>query len=150
MYEIDFRSRYLRMDTATSDSKIFIHYQTAKTAIAQVLDNILKYALTNSVIKVSFEKRLIDSIRYIAIVFDMTSLAIRKNEIKVLLQRGERSPFAKKLPHVNGEGQGLYIIQKMLALNDGFLEIDTDEKIFKHKGIPYTHNQFRLFFREAI
>jgi hypothetical protein len=82
-------------------------------------------------------------------VFSMKSLMIRKSETSLFLQRDQRSMYAKALK-ISGEGQGLFIAQKMLQLNDGFLKIETDDKPIKKQGRLYTNNTFRLYFREAI
>ena len=149
MYESDFLSHYLKVETGQSDSKVYIHFETAKTAIAQILDNTLKYALKNSTISVDFEKTTVDGNAYVVIVFSMKSLMIRKSETSLFLQRDQRSMYAKALK-IPGEGQGLFIAQKMLQLNDGFLKIETDDKPIKKQGRLYTNNTFRLYFREAI
>ena len=148
MYEADFQSHHLKVQTGQCDSKVYIHFETAKTAIAQILDNTLKYARKNSIVNVTFEKKTIEGISYIAIVFNMESLAIRKSEISLFCQIGQRGIFAQKA-EIDGKGLGLYIIQKMLNLNDGFLEIDTNDTPKKHNGLSYTNNTFRLYFKEA-
>lgn len=148
MYETDFQNKYLKVKSGFSDSKIYIHFETAKTAIAQILDNTLKYARKNSIVNVTFEKKTIEGISYIAIVFNMESIAIRKSEISLFCQIGQRGIFAQKA-EIDGNGLGLYITQKMLNLNDGFLEIDTNDTPKKHNGRSYTNNTFRLYFKEA-
>ena len=149
MYERDFADKHLHVKTGECDDKILIHFPTAKTAIAQILDNTIKYAKPNSKIDVAFSKETIDGCPYIALIFNMLSLAIEKNEISILMQQGKRSPHALRA-QIPGSGQGLFVAKKMVELNGGIFSITTDDKIQKHQGIPYTKNTFKLYFKEFL
>lgn len=148
MYERDFLDKRIYINTGKCDDRIFINYLTAKTAIAQILDNTLKYAKPNSSVDVTFSSQTIDDVPYIAMTFKMTSLAIRRNEIPILIQQGQRSPYANKA-QIPGSGKGLFIVKRMMELNDGFFSIETDDNVQKHKGIPYTNNTFTLYFKKC-
>ncbi len=149
MYERDFLDNRIYINTGKCDDKIFINYSTAKTAIAQILDNTLKYAKPNSVVDVTFSNQTIGDAPYIALTFNMKSLAIRRNEIPILIQQDQRSPYAKKA-QIPGSGQGLFIVRRMMELNDGFFSIETDDKVQKYKGLPYTNNTFTLCFKKYL
>ena len=149
MYERDFAEKRLHIKTGECDDKILIHFPTVKTAIAQILDNTIKYAKPNSGIEVAFSKETIDGCSYVAVIFKMLSLAIRRNEISILMQQGKRSPHAVRA-QIPGKGQGLFVAKKMIELNGGIFSITTDDKIQKHQGIPYTKNTFKLYFKEFL
>ena len=119
-----------------------VDYDTIVASLVHLLDNTIKYILPESRLDVSFEKTS-DSI---TLVLDMVSLRIHEDEIDKIFYEG----FSGKEPQkVNrqGEGRGLYLVERLLALSDSVLKIDPDVNKQRREyrmGGNFENNVFRL------
>ena len=144
LLEQEFRTRRLRVKIGTSNEYCFLNYATARTAIAQLFDNCLKYCKPDTAIEVTFGLVLPD---FLEMRFEMTSLAFdnrRKGELTV---PGFRGQHAQELGY-EGKGVGMGIIQRMMELNKGYFMFDCyEDSLFLSDSVPYCTNRFVLGFR---
>lgn len=148
MYEEEFHKRNIYFTPASSYEYIYTHFMLGKTIIAQLFDNMLKYVLEGSSINVHFLSSVIDGISYHGISFEMQSTPFEESEIPLLTTSGYRGKYVDK-ENTHGQGQGLYIINRLLELLHGRLCITTDGRItFDSKAdCSYSTNTFIIYFR---
>ena len=142
--EQDFKEKNIYLSIAKSYQEVCINWATARTALAQLFDNCLKYCKPNSRIDVSFDKGVNG---YIDATFHMTSLFFSNEEAPNLTLPGIRGSLVGAVDK-KGRGIGMSIIQRMMDLNYGYLKYQSlDSTKYHSDGIPYSSNTFVLGFR---
>ena len=121
---------------------VYVDYEMIAASFVHLLDNITKYVLPKSSIRFSFE----ETPEVIVLLMDMVSLRISDDEIDKIFDEGFSGEEAKKI-HRQGEGRGLYLVKRLLELNNSVLEIDNDVDKTRQTtrlGVNFQNNIFRL------
>jgi len=141
LYEQDFKDKNIKVNFGDgSELKVFVDYNTIKTAFVQIFDNAVKYCAENTEINISFN----NSDDFLDIIFEMNSLCISDDEMDKIFLHGERGIFAEKYDY-KGEGIGMGVVKKMLDLNNGkiFIERNGNACNLKNKNDhPICNNRF--------
>ena len=120
---------------------LYVDIATARSAISQILSNALKHCKPESVVKVKFAVK--DG--FTDLMFEMISRYfdnIEKHNFTLNKYRGLNSEG------LEGQGIGLYAAQRMMMLNTGALEINSNENTrFESQGVIYSENEFLLKFK---
>lgn len=146
LYEQEFKKNGILVQAENSWDEIWVHWTTARTAVAQLFDNCLKYCSPKEPMSVKFRKREANGHQFLDMVFEMTSVYFTNREAPGLLSPGVRGSYSDKV-RGRGKGLGLGIIQRMMELNNGSFHFKSDEQThFVEEGVPYSHNEFVLSF----
>jgi len=141
LYDAEFNKNHIRVIIGLSHQKCCVNFESIKTVLGQLFENALKYAEPNTDIHISFPDE--DS-GLISIEMKMQSLAFKNAEKACLLKIGGRGVEADKNAF-EGKGIGLGMVQRLVNLNYGSIEIYSDEASSREiDGIPYSNNIFRL------
>jgi signal transduction histidine kinase len=142
----DFTDKEIYVEVEDCDVEVMLNYESFLVAIYQLFDNATKYALNNSNIKVSF---FYDSNDF-CLAINMTSLKIESDELDKLTIEGFCGRQAKKIKK-NGKGIGMYVVKKVLSLNNARLEIlPQHTESITIKGVEYGSNRFIIKFPKQL
>lgn len=124
--------------------KIKFDFETIRVALYHLLDNAAKYILPNSQLRIGF----IQSQNLFTVVMDMWSMEIKIDELSLLDIEGYSGSWATKTGKA-GDGLGIPIVKKILALNNAELKINPNiqRQTKKLDGVTYANNGFELIFR---
>ncbi len=130
------------VDIAESDLKVQIDYECAFVALYHLFDNAAKYVCRGTNLDIS-----IASIPGGALIsFSMCSLAIAESELDQLALEGFSGTLPRRL-ELNGDGVGLSLVQRVMDLHGGSLQIRTDPQTkFLKDDAEYQRNTFVLTF----
>ena len=124
------------------NERVVVDYDTIAASLVHLLDNTTKYILPRSQLHISFETTS-DSV---SLVLNMVSLRIHTNEIGKIFQEGFSGDEPKKIGR-QGEGRGLYLVDRLLALSNSALKIEPDvdrQRRVNQIGVDFENNVFRL------
>src|SRR5271163_982410 len=97
-----------RLLTSKSMSVVFSH----------MFDNTTKYIAPRTKLHIGFKS----SAQTLDIIFEMTSLKIKPDEIDRIFEETESGEYAKKIGK-SGNGIGMHVAKRLLDLNKGAIEI---------------------------
>ena len=86
-----------------------------------------------------------------SLVLDMVSLRIGPNEVQKIFDEGFSGDEPRKINR-QGEGRGLYLVERLLRLSDSALKIERDasrDKRVTKVGVDFENNVFRLSMPRA-
>lgn len=145
IFEQDFKEKGTNFNVNETREKVYINFNTIKTAIIQILDNSIKYVKPKENITVSCER--IDNM--IHVHFDMTSIFIDDGDMCKLTLPEYRGSYAQQCVK-KGSGFGLYIAKKLINLNNGDLIIEKlSPTIIECDDIKYSMNRFTIVLPAA-
>jgi signal transduction histidine kinase len=104
-------------DDFAENNKIKLDYKTINTVFYNLFDNAFKYTKPYSKIKFNF---LLHEKKSFEIVIGMESLRIERDELERVFELGFRGRNAKQ---TDGSGVGMYVIKKILELNNCNIKI---------------------------
>lgn len=124
------------------DAKISVDYDSVCVVFSHLLNNIEKYVLPKTTLHVSVE--LLGN--KVNLTLDMTSLEMSDNDIENIFEDGYSGELPIKLT-IGGSGIGMYIVKRLLTINNADIEVkrDNTEKRTKH-GVNYCNNKFIISF----
>jgi signal transduction histidine kinase len=128
--------------------EVIADYETFTVALTHIIDNISKYAMPKSEVRIYFE----EVGAAVNIHFAMTSLKINDSEIEEIFEEGNSGYYSTKLG-LKGNGIGMFIIKQFVRLNNGeFIALNnvSPENAKQHLGIPYEENLFTLSIPKAL
>lgn len=118
--------------------RIIIDYKTISVALSHIFDNATKYIMPHTEFKVIFE----NTNENIIIKFDMISLEVKDDEIAEIFKENVSGKCAKE-NELAGDGIGMYMIKKLIKLNNGsvsfYKNVDISKKTSYNK-LPYENN----------
>lgn len=143
-YDLVQNGNFLNIES--SNMKIPFDYESVSAALAHIVDNTCKYIAPKTNLNVIFSESNIENI----ISFEMISMKIDDDEIDKIFFEGYsgRTPVENQL---NGKGVGLYMVKRLLTLNDASIEINiksNGREAFEHNGVEYQQNTFDIKFRK--
>ena len=138
-YLIDFWDKRIKINFGECYDKVLIDYELINLAMGHFWNNATKYASPSSDILISFSSNWRD----IIVSITMRSLAIRPEEIDLILKMGESGYYAKKAG-LDGSGLGMYYIQECITRSNCTFEITPG-----NNKENYTTNTFRFSFPKA-
>ena len=142
IYWIDLKEKEVYVSVGLCKERVWIDYDTIAASLVHVLNNTVKYILPGSRLDVSFEETQ-DSI---ILTLDMMSFRIRPDELDSLFHEGFSGEEPKKLDR-QGDGIGLYLVERLLSLSESKLVIyrdcDRDRRVHR-MGVRFENNRFAL------
>jgi|GEM_PF-3212387 signal transduction histidine kinase len=144
---LDFLEKKITIQLNESFLNVRIDYKTISAVLCHLLDNATKYTLNNTDlhIHISLEGN------YVVTEFDMISLRIDDDEVGIIFQEHYSGRYAKRLG-LEGQGIGMYIVNKFIRLNNGRIELQRNcvpRNARTIEDIIYEQNRFKLFLPKA-
>lgn len=140
----EFQDNGIELSLDSSDVELSLDFETINVCFYYIIENAVKYCLPKSKFKIILK----EGTSYFKVIFEMTSLEIKKGEEMKLCDFGYRGENTLSL-NSTGSGIGLYRAYKTLALNDATIEIKpriSNQPAIKHKGLNYEQNIIELTF----
>lgn len=143
----DFTDLNIRVNVEDSNTEIYLDFESFQVAIYHLMDNAIKYAMKDSDININFSK----DDKNFNIEISMISLQIKHDEIYKITQEYFCGENAKKI-RKNGQGIGLFLVKKVLHLNEALFEIhsNVDKTQITRGGIDYEKNLFIIKFPQKL
>ncbi|WP_233269281.1 ATP-binding protein [Myroides phaeus] len=141
---IDFTNKKVRVNVEEFDGRVQIDYESIQVALYHLIENASKYSIPNSSVEISFT----DTDNTTIVTFKMTSLYIDDDEVCTVFNEGYSGEVAKKC-NLQGDGIGMWQIERMMKLNNGQIIFINGEKSVKLKGIDYAENIIELTFNKT-
>ena len=141
------KEKEVRVRTGRCNERVVVDYDIITASLVHLLDNATKYILPRTQLHVFFEATS-DSV---SLVMDMVSLRIHPNEIDRIFREGFSGEEPKKIGR-HGEGRGLYLVDRLLALTNSALKIEPDvdaKRRVNKMGVEFENNVFRLSMPRA-
>lgn len=129
------------------EERVIADYKSLFVIFSHIFDNTTKYIAPNSTFHISFEN--LSSV--VRIKFDMISLKVEQDEVSKVFNETYSGKWTTKIDKA-GDGIGLYIVKKLILLNEGAIEFITDVDINKRRiinGVPYENNQILVEIKKA-
>lgn len=144
-YWLLFKERQLRIELQSGEYPFNFDYRTIAVALSHMFSNIAKYAQEGSLISVSFKIER----SFSEITFKMSSLKIDEGEIDQIKNEGYSGLIPRSIGS-SGDGVGLYLIDRLMALNNGDLIVRNNVGDSQHiQTSLYENNIFTLKFFNA-
>jgi len=143
----DFTDLNIRVNVEDTDAEIYLDFESFQVAIYHLMDNAVKYAMKDSDININFLK----DDKTFNIEIGMISLQIKHDEIYKITQEYFCGENAKKIGK-NGQGIGLFLVKKVLHLNEASFEVhhNIDKTQITLGGIDYEKNLFIIKFPQKL
>jgi hypothetical protein len=121
---------------------VTIDYKSVSVILSHIFDNMSKYIMPHSSLHISF----VEANQNVIISMEMTSLKIEPTEIEIIFTENYSGFWAKKLD-LDGDGIGMYVVNKLAKLNGAkvFFDINYDNKsTIILDGMPYENNRINI------
>lgn len=141
-FEQEFQKKNIKVRIDPYTRKTLLDYDTVRVALFHIFGNAIKYTKQRSLLDITFS----DSETEIMVSFKMTSLYISLKELPLLFDDNYSGVNARKI-HKDGNGMGMGIIQKALALNNAEFVVIPGTKIIRESGNDYSENDFIIKFK---
>lgn len=138
----DFKNIDVKVKFGECNTKLLADYESLHVAFYHLLDNAVKYIKPKSILNITF----VNEYNVLTVSFDMESIVIEDEETERIFDEnysGINAVYAKK----SGEGLGMYLIKKLVELNNGTFQVYRGNKITNLNKIKFTNNKFNLDFR---
>jgi len=113
----DFQDKGVNIDIKPSEIKSVFDYDTLHVAFFHIFENTHKYSKNNSTVDISISEEN----NFKVITFEMESLAVDHEELPLIFQEGWSSNSSKTTAK-SGSGLGMYIVKRLIELNNGTIE----------------------------
>ena len=123
-------------------------FETIRVALYHIIDNTAKYISPNTQLKIRFSENIENN--NFSLILEMISMEIKPNELDDVLREGYSGAYAKQSGK-NGDGLGLYIVNRILNLNGAKLIVHINQYPLytkKIEGINYVRNTFEIIFNK--
>jgi signal transduction histidine kinase len=142
----DFKELDVYVSVEDNEKILKFDFETIRVALYHIIDNTAKYISPNTPLKIRFSENIENN--NFSLILEMISMEIKPNELDQVLREGYSGDYAKQSGK-NGDGLGLYIVNKILNLNGAKLIIQINQNPLyskKIEGINYVRNTFEIIF----
>ena len=143
----DFKELDVHVSVEDSTQLLKFDFETIRVALYHIIDNTVKYIKPDSQLRIRFSEIKDESF---SVILDMLSMEIKEEETQQIFNEGYSGINARKSGK-DGDGLGLYIVNRILKLNDAELLVNPNQKpmyIAKMNGIVYEKNVFEIKFKQ--
>jgi hypothetical protein len=144
--EIVEKSVYIEMDSCVDF--VQIDYNSISVALSHIFDNTAKYIMPHSTLNIHF----LNLNTKVSIHIEMHSLKVEDEDKLSLFEEGYSGVWAKKL-ELDGNGIGMHVVEKLIALNNGTIKFETNidkNKNMSFDGVPYERNRFVIELNKTV
>nr|WP_315141185.1 hypothetical protein [uncultured Flavobacterium sp.] len=142
----DFKELDVHVLVEDNEKLLKFDFETIRVALYHIIDNTAKYILPNTQLKIRFSENIENN--NFSLIIEMISMEIKPSELDDVLREGFSGVYAKQSGK-NGDGLGLYIVNRILNLNDAKLIVHINQYPLltkKIEGINYVRNTFEIIF----
>lgn len=142
----DFKELDVYVSVEDSEKVLKFDFETIRVALYHIIDNTAKYISPNTQLKIRFSENIENN--NFSLILEMISMEIKPNELEDILREGYSGIYAKQSGK-NGDGLGLYIVNRILNLNGANLIVHINQyptHSRKIEGINYVRNAFEILF----
>jgi len=132
-YDLLQNGNFINIEKCTQ--KLSFDYESVTAALAHLIDNTCKYIAPNTELNVKF----INTSEHLILSFDMMSTKIYDDELEKIFIEGY-SGEVPKIHDLHGKGVGLYMVKRLLALNNAVIKVHanpSEAAPFQLNGITY-------------
>lgn len=141
---LDLLDRNINIKHGSSIDKVLIDFPTFSVVLGHILDNVVKYALSNSTLNISFES----SKEIVKIIFSMNSILVEQEELDKIFLEKYSGHWVTEF-ELQGHGIGMYYAKKLVELNNGTIVFKAGKEKYKYEGIPYADNVIEITLNKA-
>ncbi|ENV48725.1 hypothetical protein P255_00237 [Acinetobacter brisouii CIP 110357] len=135
----DFQEKGVLVNIYPSELKSIFDYDTLHVAFFHLFENAYKYSKPNSSINIMISEDLSSTL----ITFNMESLAIDSSEIPLIFTEGWSSNISKETGK-SGNGLGMYIVKRLVELNNGNISFEAIPNTLS----KYGSNGLEIYFQK--
>ena len=142
----DFKELNVYVSVEENEKLLKFDFETIRVALYHIIDNTVKYISPNTELKIRFRENELEN--SFSLIIEMISMEIKPNELDDVLREGYSGIYAKQSGK-NGDGLGLFIVDKILNLNGAKLLVHINQLPLyskKIEGINYVRNTFEVIF----
>ena len=142
----DFKELNVYVSVEENEKLLKFDFETIRVALYHIIDNTAKYISPNTELKIRFSENLEEN--SFSLIIEMISMEIKPNELDEVLREGYSGIYAKQSGK-NGDGLGLFIVNRILNLNGAKLMVHINQFPYyskKIEGINYVRNTFEVIF----
>lgn len=140
---IDFTNQNIYVYVSEFKGRVKIDYESIQVALYHLIENASKYTLSDTRIEIDFE----DKSNEIDVIFKMKSLYIDNDEVERIFIEGYSGQVAKEWK-LNGDGIGMWQINRMMRLNHGRIKFINGQDIEVVRGMKFANNTIVLTFKK--
>lgn len=145
---LDLVEKNININIQSSYEKVHIDYKSISVALSHIFDNVSKYIMPNSELKIWFQS----DDGNVSLFFEMISLKVEDNEVNKIFRETNSGHWAVTA-ELNGDGIGMFVIRKLIELNKGEIEFVNNYKS-KYSGsingLPYENNLIIIKLKKAL
>jgi hypothetical protein len=140
---IDFTNRDIYVYVSEFNGRVNIDYESIQVALYHLIENATKYTMSNTNVEITFEEKLNE----VDVNFKMKSLYLDDDEVEKVFGEGYSGKVAKECK-LNGEGIGMWQINRMLKLNNGSVSFKNGKDVEIVKDKKFATNLITLTFQK--
>jgi hypothetical protein len=139
----DFTNKNIYVYVSEFNGRVKIDYESIQVALYHLIENASKYTMTDTRIEIDF----VDKNQEVDVTFKMKSLYIDNEEIEKIFIEGYSGKVAKECK-LNGDGIGMWQINRMMKLNNGAVKFNNGQEIEVVKDKKFAENIITLTFKK--
>ncbi len=140
-FSLEFKNKKVELEIFQTKKKLNFDYDTVRLAIYHMFHNSNKYIKPKSRLKIEIS----DDSNITSIIFKMDSIQVMPDEVEKIFE-DSYSGVKVKEKNFQGNGLGMGLIRKAMALNNATIEINPGTIVEKINKIEYAHNEFIFRF----
>lgn len=140
-FSLEFKNKKVDLEIFQTKKKLNFDYGTIRLAIYHMFHNSNKYIKPKSRLYIELN----DDSNFTTIIFKMASIQVMPDEVNKIFE-DNYSGIKVKEKNYQGNGLGMGLIKKALALNNATIEINPGVDVEKINKIEYAHNEFIFRF----
>ena len=141
---IDFTNQNIYVYVAEFKGRVKIDYESIQVALYHLVENASKYTMSDSRIDISFQERQNE----VDVIFQMKSLYIDNDEVEKIFIEGYSGKVAKQCK-LNGDGIGMWQINRMMEVNNGSIKFENGQDIIEIREKKFATNIITLTFKKT-
>ena len=144
----DFHANNVFVRVEDFPKKINLDFESFRVAMYHIFENATKYVLPNTKISIKFTDN--SESNSVIIALEMTSFALRPNEVLRIFESGYSGEQAKA-NNKSGKGIGMYLAKQLLELMQATIEFVPGTQIVrKFNGIEYAENLILITLDKSL
>jgi hypothetical protein len=139
----DFTNKNIYVYVSEFKGRVKIDYESIQVALYHLIENASKYSMSDTRIEIDF----VEKNQEIEVMFKMKSLYIDNEEIEKIFIEGYSGKMAKECK-LNGDGIGMWQINRMMKLNNGSVKFENGQEVEIIGGKKFAENIITLTFKK--
>ncbi|MBS1761881.1 MAG: HAMP domain-containing histidine kinase [Bacteroidetes bacterium] len=140
---IDFNNQNIYVYVSEFKGRVKIDYESIQVALYHLIENATKYTMSNTDVQIKFEEKYTE----VDVHFIMKSLYLEDDEVEKIFGEGYSGKVARECK-LNGDGIGMWQINRMLKLNNGSVKFINGKDIEVVRDKKFATNQITLTFKK--